>query len=253
MKLTILQTAPAWRHAAQSIDEAERLLANVGETDLMALPEMWPTGFDAAPDGETQRGAEMALRWMERTAHERDCAVVGSVAWREAGETVWRNRCLFVTPAGIVAHYDKAHLFTPADEHLRFRPGEESPFVEWRGFRFRTQTCFDLRFTEGARNRAGAPYDVLFYGASWPVQRRAAWAALLRARAIENQAYCLGVNRTGTDPYCTYNGGSLLVAPTGEAFGPLDSLPQTCTFEISREAILRARQRFSTLLPAADE
>ena len=286
MKLSILQTAPAWRQAAESIAEADRLLAETGETDLIALPEMWPTGFDAHPDETTQQGAELAVAWMERTARDRNCAVVGSVAWLERpvregicaeagsvaghGRGIWRNRCLFVTPEGIAAHYDKAHLFTPADEHLSFCPGRESPVVPWRGFRFKMQTCFDLRFPEGARNRADAPYDVLLYGASWPIQRRTAWDTLLRARAIENQAFCLGVNRTGNDPNCQYNGGSALIAPNGEVLAPLspnntpllspnsnvatplDSRSQAATFEIDLETLHRARRRFTTLLPAEE-
>lgn len=278
MKLSILQTAPAWRKAAESIAEADRLLAEIGETDLIALPEMWPTGFDAHPDGTTQQGAELAVAWMERTARDRNCAVVGSVAWLERpvregicaeggsvawhGQGIWRNRCLFVTPEGIAAHYDKAHLFTPADEHLSFRPGGESPVVRWRGFRFKMQTCFDLRFPEGARNRADAPYDILLYGASWPIQRRTAWDTLLRARAIENQAFSLGVNRTGNDPNCQYNGGSALIAPNGEVLAPLshnsnaatplDSRSQAATFEIYSETLHRARRRFTTLLPAEE-
>ena len=286
MKLSILQTAPAWRQAAESIAEADRLLAETGETDLIALPEMWPTGFDAHPDETTQQGAELAVAWMERTARDRNCAVVGSVAWlarpvREGicaeagsvaghGQGIWRNRCLFVTPEGIAAHYDKAHLFTPADEHLSFCPGGENPVVPWRGFRFTLQTCFDLRFPEGARNRADAPYDVLLYGASWPIQRRTAWDTLLRARAIENQAFCLGVNRTGNDPNCQYNGGSALIAPNGEVLAPLspnntpllapnsnvatplDSRSQAATFEIDPETLHRARRRFTTLIPAEE-
>ena len=286
MKLSILQTAPAWRLAEESIAEADRLLAEIGETDLIALPEMWPTGFDAHPGEASRQGAELAVAWMERTARERNCAVVGSVAWLERpvregicaevgsvaghGQGIWRNRCLFVTPEGIAAHYDKAHLFTPADEHLSFCPGGESPVVPWRGFRFKMQTCFDLRFPEGARNRADAPYDVLLYGASWPIQRRTAWDTLLRARAIENQAFCLGVNRTGNDPNCQYNGGSALIAPNGEVLAPLspnntpllspnsnvatplDSRSQAATFEIDLETLHRARRRFTTLIPAEE-
>ena len=314
MKLSILQTAPAWRLAEECIAETDRLLAEIGETDLIALPEMWPTGFDAHPGEASRQGAQLAVAWMERTARERDCAVVGSVAWlerparegdraeagcvdgderparerdcAEAGSAdgsgqdkgCWRNRCLFVTPEGIAAHYDKAHLFTPAGEHLSFSPGGESPIVTWRGFRFKMQICFDLRFPEGARNRADAPYDVLLYGASWPVQRRAAWDTLLRARAIENQVYCLGVNRTGNDPNCQYDGGSALIAPNGELLAPLspkaspllasngspllasngnvatplDPRPQAATFEIDPETIARARRRFTTLLQAEE-
>ena len=286
MKLSILQTAPAWRQAAESIAEADRLLAETGETDLIALPEMWPTGFDAHPDETTQQGAELAVAWMERTARDRNCAVVGSVAWLERpvregicaeagsvaghGQGIWRNRCLFVTPEGIAAHYDKAHLFTPADEHLSFCPGGESPVVPWRGFRFKMQTCFDLRFPEGARNRADAPYDVLLYGASWPIQRRTAWDTLLRARAIENQAFCLGVNRTGNDPNCQYNGGSALIAPNGEVLAPLspnntpllapnsnvapplDSRSQAATFQIDLETLHPPPRRFTTQLSAEE-
>ena len=247
MKITLLQTNPQWRDAGHNIGEAARLLNGAGSTDVVLLPEMWATGFDNQPCDDTLRASRRALEWMLLTARERGVAIGGTLAVTDDADHTWRNRFYFVTPEGIAAHYDKCHLFTPAREDLLYRAGDGSKVVAWRGVRFKLQTCFDLRFPESGRNKGADAYDVLVYAASWPASRRTAWDVLLRARAVENQAYCAGVNRTGCDPVCTYNGGSALVGPDGTVKGRLEGDAGARTFTIDTAETARLRAKFCTL------
>jgi len=178
----------------------------------------------------------VALMRAQAAAH--DAAVTGSVQLRVAGAVY--NRLLWVTPDGAVRHYDKRHLFRMAGEHERYTAGRERLVVEWRGWRVLPLVCYDLRFPVFSRNgRVHTPetagsaadgtvvpgggssvaldYDLVVYVANWPAARQQAWRALLHARAIENLAYCVGVNRTGTDgnglDFC---GGSIVCDFVGE-------------------------------------
>ena len=149
---------------------------------------------------------------MCKVAAERDCAIAGSVAVEENG--TYYNRFYFVYPDGTIRSYDKKHLFSYGGEHLCFTAGKERVVVEFRGVRMLLQICYDLRFPVWTRNRGD--YDMILYVASWPTSRVEAWNLLLRARAIENQCYVAGVNRVGTDPSCTYCGGTVLIDPYGK-------------------------------------
>jgi len=174
-----------------------------GTTDLVVLPETFTSGFsnEAIGNAETMDGPTVA--WMREQASRLDAAVTGSVQLRtEAGVF---NRMLFATPDGNLAHYDKRHLFSFAKENERYAAGHDRVGVEWRGWRILLQVCYDLRFPVFSRNRfdlerPGLPdYDLALYVANWPSARSYPWKALLRARAIENLCYVVGVNRVGTD------------------------------------------------------
>ena len=163
------------------------------KSDLYVLPEMWSTGFATEPEGIAESDGS-SLNWMKQMANRLDAAVAGSIATEIDGK--YYNRFYFVKPANDdndneIEYYDKHHLFTYSGEHLRYTAGERRVVVEWRGWRFLLQVCYDLRFPVFARNCAEGPdaYDVALYVASWPTSRRAPWDALLRARAIENQCY----------------------------------------------------------------
>lgn len=254
MKISLLQTDIRWLSPAENIVAAERLMDSAGEADLYVLPEMWATGFNTSPDYEMIDMAHEALEWMRRQAHERQCAVAGTVAVRDwpsdeapRSTCMWRNRFYFVRPDGSEAHYDKRNLFTYGGEQLTYAPGAERVIVEWRGVRFMLQTCFDLRFPEAGRNFLADAYDVLLYAANWPTSRQAAWDALLVARAIENQAYCAGVNRTGSDPACLYSGGSAAIDPYGKLIFRMNEEEQAICFEPDLDRLRAFRQKFKVL------
>lgn len=163
--------------------------------DLVVLPEMFTTGFTMAPGNIPADEGPKTLAWMKAQAKSGNRALVGSVAVAEGGE--FFNRLFFVHPGGRVDAYDKRHCFTLAGEKRVYRAGKEKHIVDFRGFKFCPLICYDLRFPVWSRNVEG--YDALIYVANWPVTRIDAWDALLKARAIENMAYCIGVNRIGMD------------------------------------------------------
>ena len=172
---------------------------------------MFTTGFSTTPDGYIEEDT-VSLEWMKKTADIYDCAIAGSIAYKDGDRNF--NRLYFVKPGGEVTSYDKRHLFTYGGEHHRFTAGNERVTVSFRGVRFLLSVCYDLRFPVWLRNRDD--YDAIICVASWPSVRRLAWDTLTRARAIENQCYVLAVNRTGEDVACKYNGGTVIINPYGE-------------------------------------
>jgi omega-amidase len=180
-------------------------------TDLIVLPEMFSTGF-------TRNFAEQApppsLAWMKKLAAQEDAAVYGSIAWDESGEKF--NRGTWVLPDGKYLKYDKKHLFSYGKEQEFFLPGDAVVQIPYSGWNIRPLICYDLRFPVWSRNVAPY-YDILIYIASWPEARREAWISLLKARAIENQCYVIGVNRIGTDGYgLAYSGDSCIFDFSGK-------------------------------------
>lgn len=264
MKITLLQTDMAWFDPMANMRCAAQLMDAAPDSDLYVLPEMWATGFCTEP-GAAWPDETAVLAWMRRQAAARDCAVAGTVAVRVEGEAAHgamrgaagginlrRNRFCFVRPDGSTDRYDKRNLFVYGGENRTFAPGTERVIAEWRGVRFMLQVCFDLRFPETARNVLSAPYDVLLYAANWPASRRTAWDALLPARAVENQAFVVGVNRTGTDRLSAadsivYDGGSAAYDACGRCLARLDARPQAVTVDIDVEALHRFRTGFPVL------
>ena len=165
------------------------------EVDLIVLPEMFVSGFTMNPKAvaETMNGETIA--WLQHLAKAKDCAITGSLVIEENGK--YYNRLVFVYPNGELKTYDKRHLFTLAGEDKVYNAGKEKLIIEYKGFRICPLICYDLRFPVFARNVED--YDVLLYVANWPKPRINAWDILLKARAVENMSYVIGVNRIGKD------------------------------------------------------
>ena len=185
------------------------------DVDLIVLPEVFTTGFSMNIDSIDAWKSGETIDWMRGLAKKYNAAITGSVAFRFEDGTA-RNRSLFVKPDGSFEFYDKRHLFTFGKENEHYEGGEARKVVEFRGWRILLQICYDLRFPCFARNSISDTYDVALYVANWPEVRRHPWRTLLQARAIENQCYVVGVNRTGSDPNkIAYRGDSLGVDPYG--------------------------------------
>ena len=243
-----MQPDIVWADPEANRAKLEEVMWGLDRSDLYVLPEMFSTGFVTEPAGIVESDGQ-TLQWMLRMAQELKGAVCGSVAIEEGGQ--YFNRFYFVKPNGDVASYDKHHLFTYADEHRRYTPGDERVVVEFRGVRFLLQVCYDLRFPVFSRNNEKIPYDCAIYVASWPTSRQAVWDTLLHARAIENQCYVAGVNRVGQDESGRYCGGTLLVDPYGNtaAACPLD---EDCaiTVELDLQHLRDFRRKFPVLKDA---
>lgn len=188
--------------------------------DLVVLPEMFTTGFAMNPEAADvldSAGHCVTSEWMLALARRHDVAVAGSVAVQSSDGHAY-NRMWFATPEGDLHSYDKRHLFTLAGEDKAYEAGTERVEFEWRGWRILMQICYDLRFPGFVRNHGPQPYDLALYVANWPEPRRDAWRTLLKARAIENQCFVVGVNRSGTDANGhRYAGDSLVLDHAGEA------------------------------------
>lgn len=204
MKVALLQFDTKANAKEENFRTVERLLDGV-ECDLVALPEMFSTGYDTNAEAIAEEPNGATLLFMRQLARQRDCAVVGSVATKERGRLY--NRMYVCLPNGDSFHYDKRHLFTFAGEDETFSAGKERIIVEWRGVRILPLVCYDLRFP--AWSYLPSKVDLVLYAAAWAEGRIGAWDRLLPARAVENQAWAIGVNRVGTDPKGTrYNGHS---------------------------------------------
>lgn len=242
MEIACIQLDIRWNSPEENIRRLTDFIRADKGADLYVLPEMWNTGFTTATMAETEDGP--SLTWMRQTALHRRCALAGSMAVNDGGRLF--NRFYFVHPDGHADHYDKHHLFTHGQEHLRFTPGEHRVVVAYKGVRFLLQVCYDLRFPVFSRNRGD--YDAILYVASWPAVRIDAWEKLLCARAIENQCYVIGVNRTGHDAACVYCGATMCFDAYGHqiAASPHDTehlLPVT----LDMESLHAFRQKFPVL------
>jgi omega-amidase len=214
LKVTILQSDLFWENPDANRRMFSEKINNIIEnTDLIVLPEMFTTGFtmNASLLAESESG--QTLDWMKIQANKKNSALVGSFIVFEKNN--FYNRLFFVKPNGDYYTYDKRHTFTLADEHLTYTSGKELLTINFLGWKICPLICYDLRFPVWARNTCD--YDLLIYTANWPQKRIHAWDTLLRARAIENMAYCVGVNRTGKDDNLNqYNGHSAIYDVLGK-------------------------------------
>jgi predicted amidohydrolase len=245
MKIALIQMNLTWCETAANLRRAEELIANAPGADIYVLPEMFTTGFCMEPKYIAEPMEGPSLAWMQSMATKKNAAIVGSVA-AISPEGGYRNRMYFVEPNGKVTYYDKRHLFSYSGEDKHYESGKEKVIVEFRGVRFFLQVCYDLRFPVFGRNCDD--YDIALYVANWPDKRRMAWDILLRARAIENQAIVIGVNRVGNDPICNYDGGTVAIDFFGFVAAQCkDNTEQTITYEVKMDDLRQYRSKFPSL------
>ncbi len=196
LKIALIQTHLTWENPKENrLHFTKKIRAISKEVDIIVLPEMFTTGFtmNAKKVAETMQGDSVV--WMQEMAKNTNAVIVGSLAIKEGKH--FFNRLLFVEPSGYISKYDKRHTFTLAGENKVYTAGTEKVIINYKGWKICPLICYDLRFPVWARNIAN--YDLLLYVANWPKPRISAWTILLKARAIENMSYCIGVNRIGID------------------------------------------------------
>ncbi|GGD81642.1 amidohydrolase [Planktosalinus lacus] len=222
LKLALIQAPLEWENPAANRAYFSGKISSISENvDLVILPEMFTTGFtmNATPNAEPMDGP--TVEWMKTLAKEKNIAITGSVIIQENEN--YFNRMLFVTPEGVIGKYDKRHLFTLAKEEKTYSPGKEKVIIDYKGWNICLMICYDLRFPVWSRNVEG--YELILYVANWPKARVNAWDILLQARAVENMAYCAGVNRVGMDgDGYEYVGHSAVYDGLGKLI--TDSLPE---------------------------
>ena len=245
LRVALVQLALAWeqpkknRHAcATAIDTL------VAPADLIVLPETFATGFTMQPDRVAESMTGETLTWMQKVARQHSSTLCGSLAIRANG--VIRNRFVWVRPKQAVLWYDKHHLFGLAGEDQRYRSGDKRVIVPLDDISVRPLICYDLRFPGWCRATDGEQLQI--YVANWPRPRYLAWRQLLRARAIENQCYVIGVNRCGDDGRGNqYLGGSMVVDYLGKTLVDAGETPGVCHTSLDISALEKFRSEFPFL------
>ncbi len=247
LKLTLIQSDIHWHQIEANLAMFEEKIWQIeGETDIIVLPEMFSTGFTM----ETSLAEPMNLttfKWMKQMAAQTGAVVTGSFIVKDDGQAY--NRLIWMQPDGVFMEYDKRHLFRMADEHNHFDFGKDRIVVEWKGWKICPLVCYDLRFPVWSRN-LNLEYDVLLYVANWPAVRVSAWDALLKARAIENVSYAVGLNRVGDDGNgIPYNGHSAAYSPKGETLVFSDQ-EELISLTLNAKDLFNFREKFPAHLDA---
>jgi predicted amidohydrolase len=249
MQIIACQMDIAWENKPANYEQVRAMLAGeqVQPGALVVLPEMFATGFsmNVAATAEPEGGP--TERFLATLAKEYQCFVIGGVT-TQGSHGRGRNEAIVHGPEGtLLARYAKLHPFSFAGEDRYFEPGRGIELFEWHDFRVSPLVCYDLRFPEAFRQAARQGAELLTVIANWPQPRESHWLALLRARAIENQVYVVGVNRVGDDPHVHYGGHSLILGPRGETLAEGGTDPQVLVADVELQTLVDYRQKFPAL------
>lgn len=214
-----IQAPLVWENPVENRNYFEEKINSLSdEIDIVVLPEMFTSGFTMNAQKVAEKMDGVTISWMQKLASKKNLAIVGSLVIEE--ENHFYNRLVFVHPSKKIDFYDKHHTFTLAGEDKIYTSGKKKTIIDFQGWKICGLICYDLRFPVWARNTEN--YDLLLYMASWPIARIKAWDTLLKARAIENMSYVIGVNRIGKDDngyeYC---GDSLIIDYLGTQLSDL--------------------------------
>ncbi|WP_420317625.1 amidohydrolase [Ekhidna sp.] len=247
LTISLIQANLHWEEVDANLAMFEEMIWSIDHTDLIVLPEMFTTAFSMNPERLAEPPGGKTFKWMRQMATQRKVALTGSYITKVQGK--YYNRLYFVFPDGTSVFYDKKHLFNLADEGDHYSPGSERLILEYLGWRIHPLICYDLRFPVWARSQRNSnqlfEYDLLIYVANWPDTRVNAWDTLLKARAIENQSYCAGVNRIGEDGVSKkYNGHSAAYNAKGEELAFSNNEEKIMTVTLSANELTEYRKSF---------
>ena len=253
--VSLIQSQIVWENSKENLELLNKKISQVKKTDLIVLAEMFNTGFSMNEKDLAQEMDGEGISWMKSVAKEKNCAICGSLIIKEEGK--YYNRFIWAEADGKLLHYDKKHLFSMAEEHKHFEPGQKILTIQYKGWKIRPLICYDLRFPVWSRNKlkdGNHDYDLLIYVANWPKVRKDAWEKLLFARAIENQAYVIGLNGVGTDGnQMDYAGSSGVIDMKGHLInGPFSEQEEIIETEIDYNSLVDFRKKFPVLEDADD-
>jgi predicted amidohydrolase len=245
LKTALIQTELSWENPNENKALLQEKINAISQyVDLIVLPEMFTSGFTMNPKNVAQTMQGEAISWLKETAKNKNCAITGSLVIEENGN--YFNRLVFVVPSGEIQTYDKKHLFTLAGEDKVYTPGKDKLIAEYKGFKICPLICYDLRFPVFARNVED--YDVLIYVANWPKPRTKAWDILLKARAVENMSYVIGVNRVGLDANnLEYVGHSQAIDYFGNYIQEPQEIEGVFIVELDKNEMLETRKKLNFL------
>ena len=245
MKVSLIQSVLVWENPEANRNHFEQEINEIhNDVDLIVLPEMFTSGFTMNPAAVAETMQGETVTWLQTLAKARNCAITGSLVIAE--NDTFYNRLVFVFPSGEIQYYDKRHLFTLAGEDKVYTRGNQKMIIEYMGWKICPLICYDLRFP--AFSRYADDYDLLIYVASWPKVRTNAWDALLKARAIENMSFSIGVNRLGADANgYEYIGHTQAVDFLGNYVLEPEESEGSFSIVLDKQAMLETRQKLGFL------
>lgn len=218
LRISFIQTDLVWEDPAANRDHFSHLIRKITDsTDLILLPETFNTGFSINPARCAEDIHGKSMQFLKQMAKEHLAVIMATLIIAEGNE--YYNRLVCFYPDGHFETYNKRHLFRLSEEYRLLKPGQTRPVFRVKGWNIFPLICYDLRFPVWCRNsynKGEYGYDLMVCLANWPASRSQIWKTLLTARAIENQAYAVGVNRIGKDGHGTaHTGDSLVADPRG--------------------------------------
>lgn len=250
----LIQSRLEWEDKTKNLRHfEEKIRALEPGAHIVFLPEMFSTGFSMRPEALAEPMSGPSVEWMKILAREKKMIICGSLIIEEQGR--YFNRLLWVLPNGQLGYYDKRHRFAFAGEDQHYTAGTERLIASVNGWKIQLLVCYDLRFPVWARQQTSPEnefeYDLLVYVANWPQRRNTAWKTLLRARAIENQAYVIGVNRVGEDGNgIAHSGDSSVIDPLGEILYQKEGEEDVFRITLDLEHLQEVRSKFPFLKDA---
>jgi len=247
LRISLVQTTLHWEDKKANLEMLERKIENIpGKPELIVLPEMFSTGFSMNKESLAETMDDHTVNWLRKTAAKKGAIITGSMIAKDESkaETRFYNRLIWMLPNGEFAFYDKRHLFAYGTEDKHFSAGNKRLIASVNGWKINLQICYDLRFPVWIRQSQiekpimAPEYDLLIVSANWPLARSLAWRTLLQARAIENQCYVIGVNRTGKDGKgLEYGGESMVLGPSGEPVKIMSAEEEIFSHTLDREKL----------------
>ena len=245
LNISLIQASLFWEDIDANLSHFEQIISNISETDIILLPEMFNTSFCPKSNHLAEAMDGKTISWMKEISREKKCAITGTLMVKE-GEKIY-NRLVWINKGGSIQTYDKRHLFSLIKEEETIEKGKRRLILEIEGWKFCPLICYDLRFPVFSRN--DIEYDILIYLANWPTKRIDAWDTLLKARAIENQCFSIGVNRVGQDVNgISYSGHSVVFDAFGkEVLRSTENEEEILQIEISLDDLRLKRRQLNFL------
>ncbi|MEY4483653.1 MAG: hypothetical protein RL693_1105 [Verrucomicrobiota bacterium] len=249
MKTYLVQFDIAWENKAANHLKVGGMLAAAKpeEGALIVLPEMFNTGFSTRLDITAQGSGREDEVFLASLARDLKCTIMAGIVSPLLHDKANNESVTFSPEGELLGRYVKLQPFTLGGEAVCHHAGHEIITFPWRGFMVAPLVCYDLRFPEHFRTAVKKGANLLVVVASWPVKRYHHWLTLLQARAIENQAYVIGVNRCGSDPHLHYNGRSVVVSPHGIIVADAGESEQVLAVDLDLDDLLRWRDEFPAL------
>lgn len=249
IKVTLVQYDLIWEQREKNYKKLNKIFDQIeNHQDIILLPEMFSTGFTTNIEDFSENMDGPTVSWLRHQTMKYKSVIAGSFIFDDGSKCY--NRLVWMQTDGKYHVYDKRHLFRFGNEHNYFSSGEQKHVFIVNDFRICPLICYDLRFPVWAKNTYTTgkfEYDILIYIANWPEARRHHWEILLKARAIENLAYVIGLNRIGEDGRkIKYSGNSMIVNPRGEIIGNFDDYEEGIkTITLSKNELTQYREKFN--------